>query len=81
MKSIVPGIYNSRAVDKLVRVNTEDAYDAMKDILKKEGIFIGHSGGAVAYATLEHAKTLDEGVLVTVFPDGGYRYLSGGLWW
>ena len=79
--SIVPGIYNSRAVDKLVRVNTEDAYDAMKDILKKEGIFIGHSGGAVAYATLEHAKTLDEGVLVTVFPDGGYRYLSGGLWW
>ena len=29
----------------------------------------------------ECAKKLDEGVVVTVFPDGGYRYLSGGIWW
>ena len=53
----------------------------MKDLLKKEGIFIGHSGGAVAFATVEYAKKLKEGVLVTIFPDGGYRYLSGGIWW
>lgn len=79
--SIVPGIYNPDSADELMRVDTEDAYIAMKDLLKKEGIFIGHSGGAVAYAVLEQAKRLDEGVLVTVFPDGGYRYLSGGLWW
>ncbi len=79
--SIVPGIYDSAFPDELVRVSTEDAYNLMKDLLKKEGIFIGHSGGAVAYATLEYAKKLEEGVLVTVFPDGGYRYLSGGIWW
>jgi cysteine synthase B len=79
--SIVPGIYNSEFPDELCRVSTEDAYDTMKELLKREGIFIGHSGGAVAFATLEYAKRLDEGVLVTVFPDGGYRYLSGGLWW
>ena len=30
---------------------------------------------------LEYAKKLKEGVLVTLFPDGGYRYLSGGIWW
>jgi len=79
--SIVPGIYDSDYPDELVRVSTEDAYNLMKDLLKKEGIFIGHSGGAVAYATLEYAKKLKEGVLVTIFPDGGYRYLSGGIWW
>lgn len=79
--SIVPGIYDASYPDELVRVDTEDAYDVMKDLLKKEGIFVGHSGGAVAFATLEYAKKLKEGVLVTLFPDGGYRYLSGGIWW
>jgi S-sulfo-L-cysteine synthase (O-acetyl-L-serine-dependent) len=79
--SIVPGIYDSGYPDEVFHVDTEDAYVTMKDLLKKEGIFVGHSGGAVAYATLEQAKKLQEGVLVTVFPDGGYRYLSGGLWW
>jgi S-sulfo-L-cysteine synthase (O-acetyl-L-serine-dependent) len=79
--SIVPGIYDPTYPDELVRVSTEDAYDLMKDLLKREGIFVGHSGGAVAFAALEYAKKLDEGVLVTVFPDGGYRYLSGGIWW
>ena len=78
--SIVPGIYDSTMADESVRVSTEDAYDTMKDLLKKEGIFVGHSSGAVAYAALECAKTLEEGILVTVFPDGGYRYLSGGIW-
>ncbi len=79
--SIVPGIYDSNKADELVRVSTEDAYDTMKDLLKKEGIFVGHSGGAAAYAAIECAKTLEQGVVVTVFPDGGYRYLSGGIWW
>ena len=79
--SIVPGIYDSHKADEAIGVTTEDAYDTMKDLLKKEGIFVGHSGGAVAYAAIECAKTLEEGVVVTVFPDGGYRYLSGGIWW
>lgn len=79
--SIVPGIYDSTMADESVRVSTEDAYGTMKDLLKKEGIFVGHSSGAVAYAALECAKMLEEGVIVTVFPDGGYRYLSGGIWW
>lgn len=79
--SIVPGIYDAGYPDELIRVTTEDAYDFMKELLKKEGIFVGHSGGAVAFATVEYAKKLKEGVLVTIFPDGGYRYLSGGIWW
>lgn len=79
--SIVPGIYDPSYPDELFRVSTEDAYDVMKDLLKKEGLFVGHSGGAAAFAAIECAKRLEEGVVVTVFPDGGYRYLSGGIWW
>ncbi len=79
--SIVPGIYDPEFPDELIRVPTDESYDVMKELLKKEGIFVGHSGGAAVYATLEYAKTLKEGVLVTILPDGGYRYLSGGLWW
>lgn len=79
--SLVPGIYDSTFPDEIINVSTEDAYNMMQDILLKEGIFLGHSGGAVAYATLNYSKKIDEGVLVTIFPDSGYRYLSEGIWW
>ncbi len=79
--SIVPGIYDPAFADETIQVSTEDSYCVMKELLKKEGLFVGHSSGAVAYATLEYAKSLKEGVIVTIFPDGGYRYLSGGIWW
>lgn len=79
--SIVPGLYDSTFPDETIYVSTDDSYIVMKELVKKEGIFVGHSGGAAVYATLEHAKRLKEGVLVTILPDGGYRYLSGGIWW
>jgi len=79
--SLVPGIYDSTFPDEIIDVSTEDAYNMMQNILLKEGIFLGHSGGAVAYATLNYSKKIDEGVLVTIFPDSGYRYLSEGIWW
>jgi S-sulfo-L-cysteine synthase (O-acetyl-L-serine-dependent) len=79
--SIVPGIFDPSFPDERLYVATEDSYRVMKELLKKEGIFVGHSGGAVIHAALEYAKRLDEGVLVTILPDSGYRYLSGGIWW
>lgn len=79
--SIVPGIFDPVFPDERLYVPTEDSYRVMKELLKTEGIFVGHSGGAVVHATLEYAKRLDEGVLVTLLPDSGYRYLSGGIWW
>jgi cysteine synthase B len=79
--SIVPGIFDPVFPDERLYVSTEDSYRVMKELLKTEGIFVGHSGGAVVHATLEYAKRLDEGVLVTLLPDSGYRYLSGGIWW
>lgn len=79
--SIVPGIFVPEFPDERMYVTTEDSYRVMKELLKTEGIFVGHSGGAVIHATLEYAKRLKEGVVVTVLPDSGYRYLSGGIWW
>src|SRR3989304_5879983 len=79
--SIVPGIYDSAFPDEILQVSTDDSYRVMKELLKKEGIFVGHSSGAAVYATLEYAKSLKQGVLATILPDGGYRFLSGGLWW
>lgn len=79
--SIVPGIYDPTFADEKIQVSTEDSYRVMKELLNKEGLFVGHSSGAAAYATLEYVKSLKEGVVVTILPDGGYRYLSGGIWW
>lgn len=79
--SLVPGIYKEHEADILEFVSTENSYRVMKELLDAEGIFIGHSGGAAIYAALEKAKTLDEGVIVTILPDAGFRYLSDGLWW
>ena len=53
----------------------------MKLLMDKKGMFVGHSGGAAVYSVFEYAKKLDEGVLITVLPDSGFRYLSEGIWW
>lgn len=79
--SIVPGIYDESRADEVVFVSTEKAYETMELLMEKEGIFAGHSGGAAVCATLEYARRLKEGVLVTVLPDSGRRYLSERLWW
>lgn len=79
--SIVPGIYDESFPDKIIGVSTEEAYKMMKLVIDKEGIFIGHSGGAAICETYKYAKKLKEGVLVTILPDSGFRYLSEGIWW
>lgn len=77
--SIVPGIYDESFPDGKISVNTEDSY-AMSDRLATiEGLFAGHSSGAAMVGALEIAKRIDKGVIVTLFPDGGDRYLSTGF--
>ena len=79
--SIVPGIYDETFPDEIVEAPTEKSYDTMKLLMDKKGLFVGHSGGAAVYSVFEYAKNLDEGLLVTVLPDSGFRYLSEGIWW
>ncbi|WP_462137963.1 PLP-dependent cysteine synthase family protein [Candidatus Mycalebacterium sp.] len=79
--SIVPGIYDPKGFDGTLFVSTEDAYAMMEKMVRTEGIFIGHSGGAAVVGALELARKITSGVIVTVLPDSGFRYLSEKLWW
>jgi S-sulfo-L-cysteine synthase (O-acetyl-L-serine-dependent) len=78
--SIVPGIYDASVHDRKVPVFTEDAYEMCCRLAREEGILVGYSAGAALQASFEIAMTLERGVVVTVFPDAGERYLASRFW-
>jgi len=78
-EAIVPAIYDPNQIDITIMVETEVAYEMTRQIVKHEGIFVGMSSGAAMYAALEMAKRVDHGVIVTIFPDRGEKYLSTDL--
>jgi S-sulfo-L-cysteine synthase (O-acetyl-L-serine-dependent) len=78
--AILPGIYDPYLADEKIFVNTEAAYEMTRRLAREEGIFVGISSGAALLAALEIARQLDRGVVVTLFPDAGYKYLSDKLW-
>jgi cysteine synthase B len=78
--SIVPGIYDASLADEDIGVETEPAYDVARELARTEGILAGHSSGAALWAAGEVARRIGRGVIVTVLPDGGDRYLSTGLY-
>jgi cysteine synthase B len=78
--SIVPGIYDPKVHDRKVSVYTEDAYEMVCRIAREEGLLIGYSGGAALQGAFEVAQGLKEGVVVTVIPDRGDRYLRSQFW-
>lgn len=78
--SIVPGIYHEEKLDRKIPVSTEDAYDMVYRLGREEGILVGQSSGAALWAAIKVARELDEGMVVTLFPDFGDKYLSTTLW-
>jgi S-sulfo-L-cysteine synthase (O-acetyl-L-serine-dependent) len=78
-EAIVPAIYDPSKIDETIMVETESAYGMARQIIKKEGIFVGMSSGAAMYAALEVAKKINSGTIVVIFPDGGEKYLSTNL--
>jgi S-sulfo-L-cysteine synthase (O-acetyl-L-serine-dependent) len=79
--AIKPGIYDESLADKQVEIKTETAYEMVKRLAREEGLFVGISSGAAAVAALRVANELDHGVVVTLFPDAGYKYLSDTNLW
>jgi S-sulfo-L-cysteine synthase (O-acetyl-L-serine-dependent) len=79
--AIKPGIYNAEFANETREVRTEDAHAMILRLAREEGLFVGISSGAAAVAALRVAEELDEGVVVTVFPDAGYKYLSDKALW
>jgi S-sulfo-L-cysteine synthase (O-acetyl-L-serine-dependent) len=78
--AILPGIYDPYLADENLEVQTEAAYEMTRRLAREEGLFVGISSGASLVAALDVARQLDEGVVVTLFPDAGYKYLSDKLW-
>ena len=74
--AIVPGIYDPALADVDVRVETEAAWDMVHRVAREEGLFVGVSGAAALVAAIGIAGSLERGLVVTVIPDGGERYLS-----
>jgi cysteine synthase len=74
-----PEICRGDELDEVLTVEDEDAYRTARELLLKEGLFVGVSSGSVMWAAVQKAKTLDEGLIVTVFGDHGFKYLSTGL--
>jgi cysteine synthase B len=78
--AMVPSIYDRTLADAQVNVSTEEAHAMVKRLAREEGLFVGVSAGAAAAAALKVAASLHEGVVVTVFPDAGFKYLSDRFW-
>ena len=76
--AIVPEIYDASAHDQKVTASTEAAYAMCAEVLRDQGLLVGHSAGAALWAAREVARGLSSGVVVALLPDGGERYLSAG---
>ncbi|MCL2488644.1 MAG: cysteine synthase family protein [Oscillospiraceae bacterium] len=77
--AIVPEIYDTSILDQSIAIETEAAFEMGRQIILREGIFAGMSSGAAMLAAAEVAKSIDSGVIVTIFADRGEKYLSTTL--
>ena len=75
-----PGIYDAALADRHLTCSTEEAFAMTRRLAREEGLLVGVSAGANVAAALRVARTLQEGVVVTVLCDTGTRYLSDPFW-
>ena len=78
--AIVPGIYDPEVADEDAQVSTEDAYEMTRRLAREHGLLAGVSSGAAAVAAARILSRHPGAVVVTIFPDGGSRYLSEAFW-
>lgn len=76
----VPPILDLNKLDCCEFAKDEDAFLMVKELADKEGIFAGISSGAIMHHVIKIARKMEKGVIVTLFPDGGWKYVSERLW-
>ena len=78
----MPDVLDTSVYDEIIPVRNEDAFAAARSIGTREGVAVGISSGAAAYAAMQLAKRPENRgkTIVALFPDGGDRYLSTALY-
>jgi [CysO sulfur-carrier protein]-thiocarboxylate-dependent cysteine synthase len=76
----VPPILDVSKLDRKLLVSNEESVAGVRKLLAEEGLFAGVSSGAVVHVAGQLAEELDEGVVVCVLADGGWKYLSATFW-
>jgi [CysO sulfur-carrier protein]-thiocarboxylate-dependent cysteine synthase len=76
----VPPILDVSKLDRKVLVSNEESVREVRRLLDEEGLFAGVSAGAVGHVARRLAGELDDGVVVAILADGGWKYLSAAFW-
>ena len=76
----IPPILDLNGIDESYFVQDADAFQGVKELMDKEGIFAGISSGAVMNVVNLISRQMRKGTIVAVFPDGGWKYLSHRIW-
>ncbi len=80
LESYIPPIVDLKLIDKRAKVTSQEACQATRSLLDKEGVFAGMSSGAVVHEALKIASEIKSGNIVAILADGGWKYLSLNLW-
>ena len=77
--AIMPGIFDPQVQDQDLRVEADTAWEITRRLARQTGLFVGVSSGAAVAGALQVARTLSQGVVVTLLPDDGSKYVSLGI--
>jgi cysteine synthase len=81
LQELRPEIFSPDEVDEMIMVEDEDAFKTARDLFLKEGLFVGISSGSAMCGAIRKAREIKEGLIVTLFGDHGFKYLSTNLFW
>jgi cysteine synthase B len=79
-EGFIPEIFDPAAIDGKFLVSNAESIAALRDLTEREGIFAGVSSGGVLVAAARVAEEMESGTIVTLLPDGGWKYLSEDIW-
>jgi cysteine synthase len=79
LQDFCPEICKYDELDETLMVEDKDAFKTARDLLLKEGLFVGISSGSAMWGAIQKAKEIDQGLIVTIFGDHGFKYLSTDL--
>ena len=79
-EGFVPPVFDPDVLDRKLIVRPLDSVQWLRRLAEDAGFFAGISSGAAMAGAAKAAEQIDEGVVVTLFADGGWKYLSTGAW-